>query len=209
MWLDLALSPARIRCGISCLHRRPLPLGIIFSSLLDKRLLRTRSHSCSVKGKWGVFKSKGANVYGWRRVLGSVTSPEWGWPPRCHEQVGRSQEELPSNGGWAQHLVSLTTGRLYIHTCTNCRLSHPFVESGGVIGKKGICPQALGKRWRRALPFLCLGTISRSPGPQHPALPVRTFWGWRSWWERPLWRGMSSDWEMLGVCLPHPSQAAG
>lgn len=27
------------------------------------------------------------------------------------------------------------------------------------------------------MPFLCLGTISRSRDPQHPALPVRTFGG--------------------------------
>lgn len=157
MWLDLALPPAGIMYSIGCLHQCPLPLRIIFSSLLDKHLLRTRSRSCSVKGKWAVFKSKSANVDGWKRVLSSVISPEWGWPPWCHEQVRRRHEELPSNGGWAQHLVSLTIGRLQIHTCTDCRLSHPVVESGGVIGKKGICPQALGKYWRRALAIFLLG----------------------------------------------------
>ena len=157
MWLDLALPPAGIMYSIGCLHQCPLPLRIIFSSLLDKHLLMTRSRSCSVKGKWAVFKSKSAYVDGWKRVLSSVISPEWGWPPWCHEQVRRRHEELPSNGGWAQHLVSLTIGRLQIHTCTDCRLSHPVVESGGVIGKKGICPQALGKYWRRALAIFLLG----------------------------------------------------
>lgn len=194
MWRDLALSPARQAVSAACTY----PLGLFSLVYWINRLLRTRSHSIM---KGSVFKSKGANVYGWRRVLGSVNSPEWAsLTVPCERGEQRNCQAMgdgPSTSSPEQVVF------IIFIFCTNCRLSHPLVESGGLwsdlssgagqaVGGGG---PAISSAWA---PFLGVPSFSR------PSIACQDFWGGGAGGERASLK-CGDELQTGGVCLPHPS----